>query len=256
MTKIIMKRFPLKPYVLPLLSLSCLASPGVRAADISLGVSGMASVSAYKAKHTDYMALPSFSYDNDIWYIDGAEAGYYVLNDDTNELKLKTFYDDKSYDADDGHGAMMRSLNDRHATLMAGASYQYTLPFGAVRTQVAADVLNHSKGVTANFAYLNMLICGAFTVVPELGVDWANAQQNRYYYGISSEEARRANIATYRPGSAFTPYLSLTLDYQLTAHWETYASVRVDWLPSSVRNSPMVDRSETYAYGVGVKYNF
>lgn len=254
MAEITMKRFPLKPHVFPLLFLSCLASLGVQAADISLGVNGMASVSPYKAKHTDYMALPSFNYDNDIWYIDGAEAGYYVLNDDTNELKLKMFYDGKSYDA--GDGAMMRNLNDRRATLMTGASYQYTLPFGAVSTQVAADVLNHSKGITANLAYLNMLTCGAFTVVPELGVDWANAQQNRYYYGISSEEARRTNIATYRPGSAFTPYLSLTLDYQLTAHWEIYASARVDWLPSSVRSSPMVDRSETYSYGVGVKYNF
>lgn len=236
--------------------LSCAAASGAQAADISLGLNGSVSGSPYKAKHEKYTLLPSFSYDNDIVYIEGAEAGYYVLNDDVNELKLKAYYDGQSYDSNDGHGAMMRSLNDRRATMMSGASYQYTTPFGAFHTQVAADVLNHSKGVTANFAYLNMLPFGGVTVVPEIGTDWANGQQNRYYYGISGEEARRAGIASYRPGSGFTPYASLTLDYNITPHWETYAAARVDWLPSTVRSSPMVDRDQTYTFTLGVNYNF
>lgn len=250
----------MKSGLLYLLIPACLtpfgAGAGAGAADISLGINAAISSSPYKAKHMDHQVLPTFSYDNDVWYIENAEAGYYAINDDINELKLKVYYDDRSYDPGDGHGAVMRSLNDRRSTMMAGASYQYTTPVGAFHVQLAADTLNHSKGVTGNFSYLSMLRYHSLTVVPEIGADWANAQQNRYYYGISSEEARRAGTDTSRPGSGFTPYLSLTLDYQFTRNWETYASARIDRLSSSVRKSPMVEHGKNHTFNVGAKYNF
>lgn len=239
-----------------LLALALLMPLFALGADISLGVNGSMSGGAYKARHHDYQVLPVPGYDNDIWYLSGAEAGYYLLNDDVNELAIKTFYDGNAYDASEGRGEAMRRLHDRHATLMAGASYQVTTPWGALRTQLAADVLNHSKGVTANVAYLSLLPFGALVLVPEVGADWANGQQNRYYYGVSASESRRSGIAAWRPGSAFTPYGALTLDYRLTEHWESWSTLRMDWLPSTVRRSPMVDRNTTWSISLGINYNF
>ena len=239
-----------------LLVLACLTPFCADSVDITLGINAAISSSPYKAKRMCHQVLPTFSYDNDVWYIENAEAGYYAINDDTNELKLKVYYDDQSYDSDDGHDAVMRSLNDRRRTTMGGASFKYTTPMGAFNIELVADMLNHSKGVTANFSYLSMLRYHSFTIVPEIGADWANAQQNRYYYGISSEEARRVEIDTSRPGSGFTPYLSLTLDYQFTRNWETYAAVRIERLSYSISNSPMVERGENYIFNMGVKYNF
>jgi len=122
---------------LPYLVLLIPVTPPVWAqlSDLSLGLGGSLETSAYKMRYRDYSVLPVLNYDDDTWYLDGAEAGYYLINDDVNELKIKAYYDFTSYNSNLGHGDAMRSLKDRHGSLMAGFSYQYTTDYGAVHTQ-------------------------------------------------------------------------------------------------------------------------
>lgn len=226
------------------------------AADIALGSVGTLDISAYKAKRENDSLLPVVSFDNDIVYIDGDEAGYYLVNDDVNELKLKTFYFDSSYRAKDGRNIGMRRLDNRYSTMMSGISYQRTTPIGAFHTQLVADTLNKSQGIIPSASYINLITFNALSIVPKLGVDWANGQQTRYYYGISQQEAQRSGMVAYRPHASFTPYASVVIDYRFVSHWEGYISARRDFLSSTVRNSPMVDRNNTYAFALGVNYNF
>jgi len=237
--------------------ISMLFVPFCRAtADISLGLGGFLTTSPYHAKRDDYSVWPVFNYDNDSWYVQGDEVGGYLLNDATNELKVKAYYFDQGYKPKDGHGRAMRHLDKRHATVMSGVSYQYTTAFGAIHTQIAADTRNRSRGVVANLAYLNLVQLDKLSLIPEAGVDWANGQQTRYYYGISQDESARSGLPRYRPTANATPYLSLMTVYNVTAHWNTYASARVNFLASTVRDSPMVNQDRTEAFSVGVNYNF
>ncbi|XBS69783.1 MipA/OmpV family protein [Acerihabitans sp. KWT182] len=226
------------------------------ATDFSLGAGGFLSTSPYKVNKGDRSVWPVINYDDDTWYIQGDDAGRYLMNDDVNEMKLKVFYFDQDYKPRRGSDAAMRQLDSRHYTVMSGVSYQRTTPIGAFHFQLAADALDRSKGVTANIAYLNMVQLGMLSMIPELGMDGANGQQTRYYYGVSSIESRRSGLSEYRPSANITPYVSLTADYKLSARWDTYASARGNFLPSTVRNSPMVDRNQTYAFSLGVNYNF
>ncbi|WP_313050049.1 hypothetical protein [Atlantibacter subterraneus] len=56
------------------------------AAEIGLGVEGEAQFNPYKSYKTDYSLIPYLGYDNKIVYLDGTEAGVYLVNDDKNEL--------------------------------------------------------------------------------------------------------------------------------------------------------------------------
>lgn len=223
--------------------------------DFSIGVSGNLDLTPYKSKLHQYSVLPVINYDNDRWYIQGGEGGVYLLNDDSNELKIKAFYDSQQFSPKDMHGAL-RQLHSRHATMMAGASYQRITPIGAIYTQLAADTLDHSNGLTGNLAWLYQYEYQGWTLVPEIGADWANAQQNRYYYGVSAHESRRSGVARYRPNQSMTPYASLIVDYAFTPHWDTYFSVRAERLAATVRNSPMVGRGYSGSLNLGINYNF
>jgi len=183
--------------------------------DLSLGLGGSLETSAYKMRYRDYSVLPLLNYDDDTWYLEGAEAGYYLINDDVNELKIKTYYDFTSYNSNLGHGDAMRSLKDRHGSLMTGFSYQYTSAYGALHTQIAVDTLGRSKGLTGEVSYLNMFNFNALSLIPEIGGAWANAQQNRYYYGISQHESHRSGLRAYHPHGSLTPFVSLTINYAL-----------------------------------------
>ncbi|WP_213993580.1 MipA/OmpV family protein [Sodalis sp. dw_96] len=246
----------MKSHTYIIISLVLLAPIYGQAADIALGAGGFLSTSPYKVNRDDYSIWPVVNYDDDTWYIQGDDAGRYLINDDVNELKLKVFYLDQQYKARRGSDAAMRRLSDRRSTVMSGISYQRTTPIGAIHVQLAGDILNNSQGVLANISYLNQVQLGMLTVIPELGVDGANGQQTRYYYGVSSMESRRSGLSEYRPSANITPYVSLTADYKFSPQWDTYASARGNFLPSEVRDSPMVDRDETYAFSVGINYNF
>ncbi len=226
------------------------------AADFSLGLGGFLTTSPYHAQRDDDSIWPVINYDNDTWYIQGDEVGGYLLNDDINELKVKAYYFDQGYQPKHGHGRAMRHLDQRRTTVMSGISYQYTGAYGAIHTQVAADTRNRSQGAMANLAYLNLVQWDKLSLIPELGVDWANGQQTRYYYGVSSGESTRTGLAAYRPSANLTPYLSMMTVYNVTPQWDTYASVRGNFLPATVRDSPMVQEDRTYAFSVGVNYNF
>lgn len=223
--------------------------------DFSLGIAGNLDVTPYKTKQHKYSVLPVINYDDDTWYFQGSEGGVYLMNNDSNELKLKAFYDDREFDPKDSHGALRR-LHSRHATMMAGASYQRITPIGAIHVQLAADTLNNSKGLTGNLAWLYQYQHQGWTLVPEIGVDWANAQQNRYYYGVTKKETRRSGIKSYRPNQSFTPYAGLTVDYAFGTHWDSYINGRGDWLASTQRNSPMVGHDYGWSLTWGVNYNF
>lgn len=252
-----------KSFIIRYLHLICaiILFPSVASADdFSLGIYNSLSITPYRTKNVkriDYSVYPLVNYDNDIVYIDGNEAGYYLLNDDDNELKLSAYYDNSSYDSSDGRSKMLRRLNDRHSTVLAGMSYQRTTPIGAIHTQLSADILNNSKGVVGNLAYIYMWQKQGLTLVPELGIDWENAQQHRYYYGVTEKEARRTEGAKiYRPTSGITPYISFTTDYAFTKNWESYINTRIDILPTTIRNSPMVNKHAIYTFAFGIKYNF
>lgn len=229
--------------------------PGVCFAEVSLGVEGGVTGSAYRASN-QYWALPYLGYDNGRVYIAGTEGGLYFINNDHHELKVKAYYYPDEFVASDARTASLRKLSDRHSTLMSGISYMYTGTWGAIATSAAVDTLNNSKGVVTNVAYFAKEVRGNVTFVQEIGVEWSNSQQNRYYYGISTAESQRSGERQYRPGSDFTPYANVALDYLFTSRWETYAELSGKYLPSTVRNSPMVNKTISLALTVGVIYNF
>lgn len=223
----------------------------------SLGVQTELESQAYKAKRTHFYAIPYVGYDNDVWYVDGIETGFYLLKDAENELKLKAYYYyEDAYRPEDGHGEAMKRLNKRRATVMSGISYQRITPWGALFTQVAADTLNNSKGVVATAAYIGELNVNSVMLYGEIGTDWSNAQQTRYYYGISQEEADRSGLNEYRPHQSLTPFIMLAAEYKFTQYWEGYIESRYNFLSKTVRHSPMVDRDGTYNFVIGLNYNF
>ncbi|PKB90733.1 structural protein MipA [Ewingella americana] len=240
--------------LLPLLLLPSVDA--ANSADFSLGVQGGSYGMAYNTNHADYWALPYIGYNGKDWYIDGTEAGYNFINTDTQLFRAKVYYYTNQYSSSDGKTAAMRSLNSRYSTMMAGFTYQYISPVGAFSTTVGADTLNNSKGVTVNAAYILLKQWGDFTLVPELGVDWSNAQNTRYYYGISEAESERSGLSAWRPHDSYVPYIQLAMNYAWSKQWNTWGEITERYYPSTINNSPMVNKNGVTELTLGASYTF
>jgi len=225
-------------------------------AELSLGMQGGIYETAYRTRHADNWLLPYVGYSGEAWYIDGTEAGYNIINNDTQLFRAKLYYYSQQYRSSDGRNAALRSLNSRYSTMMAGLTYQYISAIGAFSTTAGVDTLNNSRGVVINTAYTLLHQSGKFTLVPEVGIDWSDTGNTRYYYGVSREESARSGLPVWHPHSSTVPYIQLAINYAWTPRWNSWGEITERFYPSAISQSPMVNKHNVTEFTVGVSYTF
>lgn len=218
----------------------------------SIGANYTIDFQPYKGKRTSQSVLPNAFYDNDRVYIEGDEAGVYLLNDDQNQIRLNAAYDGSSYDP----SGELTGLKRRKWSVMAGGSYMRITPFGGFKAQIGTDVLSRSKGTVATASYLAEINLGKWSFYPEIGMQWNDAKYNQYYYGVSQSEAQRTGIRAYQPNSNFHPYLGMAANYEISKDWSAFGTFNVDFLTKAQTNSPMIERRTDIYPSIGIKYKF
>jgi len=226
------------------------------AAEIGLGVEGEAQFNPYKSYKTDYSLIPYLGYDNKIVYLDGTEAGVYLVNDDKNEFKARVWYLDVEFDPDNARQWAIRQLDTRHSTMMAGVSYQRITDIGAFRGEFSGDTLNTSNGLMATLAWAGQIVAEPVTIYPQAGVDWYSDKLARYYYGISERESAKSGLDAWSPNDAFAPWLAVAADWKVTDNLHFYLQPRITFLPSTIRHSPMVDDNVLADIESGLVWSF
>lgn len=249
-----------KTSLLFFLLLAAAAGPlaGSAAAEFSLGAAYITGNSPYKDYDRQWMVAPLVSYDNDLFYIHNLSAGLRFFN--SGDLKLSVFlaYDPTNFDNGDTSDRRLRRLDNRREGLLAGLGGQWNAPVGHLALSLAGDISGHSQGWLGRLAYSYSLDFGRFEFVPQLGTYWASGSYNDYYYGVSQRESVKSGLAAYEADSAFSPFLGLTINVELDEeeHWEIFWRGEAVSLPSTIKDSPMVDRSSTYNMSVGLTYTF
>ena len=94
------------------------------------------------------------------------------------------------------------------------------------------------------------------TLTPGIGVQYSSENYNDYYYGVSKAESRRSGLNSYSADDGWDPYLELTASYNFLGDWNVYGTGRYTRLSDEVKESPMVDKSWSGIFSVGVTYKF
>ena len=91
-------------------------------------------------------------------------------------------------------------------------------------------------------------------LVPELTTIYASSERNDYYFGLSPND-NLPSIPDYEPGNSTHLSAGLNWGYAITDKWLLSGSIRHEWLPSEVSNSPLVARDSIWHWNLGVAYN-
>lgn len=243
-----------------LLALSVLTATcafAVNAEDtFSLGAGVGVEKSPYKQYDNKVIPVPVINYESDNFWFHGLGGGYYLWNDDVDQLSVTAFYFPWEFKPKDSDDRALRQLDKRHSSMMAGLSYEHNTQYGFLRTTLAGDVLDNNNGVMWDLAWLYRYTNGGLTVTPGIGVEWASEHLNDYYFGVSRSESRRSGLNSYNPDDSWSPYLELTASYRLTDNWSVYGTGRYTHLSDEVKDSPMVDKSWGGLLSAGVTYRF
>lgn len=221
-----------------------------------LGVLGEIDRSPYKGIDHDNSVQPYINYESPVFYIDGLEAGVYILHSDTQQLTLGALYDQTGFKPKDSDDWRIKQLNRRKESVMATLDYTLITDFGGFGATLNTDLLGRNKGTTFAVNYSAALTMQDLTVMPVIGLEWHNKRYNNYYYGINHSESMRSGLPEYTSKQGVNPYLELNLSYQVTPKWEIMATGRYDHLHKNIRHSPMVDKSDLYSFQLGIAYEF
>ncbi|WP_230479510.1 MipA/OmpV family protein [Izhakiella capsodis] len=225
------------------------------ATGITLGLQGEANFTPYRQYDTQYSALPYIGYDNSYVYIDGTEAGVYLINNDTNQLKARWWYLDNEFDPGKSSDKALRQLRSRHSTMMGGLSYQKITPVGAFNSEISADTLNESRGLLATVSWLGQVSSDQVDIYPQVGVDWLNKQQASYYYGVTGQESTRSGLAVWSH-QGVTPWLAIAFDWHPIKPLHIVLQPKLTFLTGALRDSPMTDQSYYWVLSSGVTWTF
>lgn len=224
-------------------------------AELSVGANVLISKTAYDTDSTDVRVLPGIFYDNNKVYARGAQAGVYLLNDGSNQLSAYTELTGNEFDPDDANGDLSK-LDKRKWSAAAGLTYLRRTPVGGFRAQLATDVLGRNDGNLGRLTYLAKVSKDKLTVYPSVGMEWHDSSYNEYYYGVSEEESARSGVAAYQPSQSFSPYVSVSANYDINDKWAGFASQSLHYLPNDLYDSPMVDSRLEANTAIGLLYKF
>lgn len=249
----------IRPFLFSLMWLAqASAVPNMVQAELSLGLAYNTGVSPYKSYDHQWAVVPLIDFENNWFYIRDLSAGFKFHNSESLKLAVFLGYDPMSFDHGQSADRSLRRLNNRHEGILVGGDVQWTSPVGHFSLSLGGDISGHSQGLLGRLAYIYSLDFGTIEFVPQLGAYWSSASYNDYYYGVSGPESLKSGLAGYEAGSALSPFLGLTIDVVLDPeeHWEIFCYGETAFLPSTVKNSPMVNRSRTYSLTTGLTYTF
>ena len=212
--------------------------------------------SPYKQYDRDVYPVPVVTYEGDNFWFRGLGGGYYLWNDTADKLSIMAYYDPTHFKPGDSDSNALRQLDKRRSSLMAGLSYVHNTEYGFLRTALAGDTLDNSNGFIWDLAWLYRYTNGAVTLTPGIGVQYSSENYNDYYYGVSKAESRRSGLKSYSADDGWDPYLELTASYNFLGDWNVYGTGRYIRLSDEVKDSPMVDKSWSGIFSVGVTYKF
>ncbi|MCU6668397.1 MipA/OmpV family protein [Enterobacteriaceae bacterium H4N4] len=226
------------------------------AGDFSVGAGAVFNESAYKGYNENVSAVPLISYEGEHFYVRQATAGWIVWKDAKNELSLTASWMPLHFDPDDNDDAAMSQLDERKASAMLGGAYYHHESWGSLKFAVGADAMDESGGVAGELSYFRPIRMERLTLTPAVGVFYYDASFNDYYYGVSDQESRRSGLQQYSADESVTPYVGLAAKYQLTKNLYLNASAVYTVLPDEVKNSPMIDRDDSFALMTGLSWTF
>lgn len=224
-------------------------------AELSVGANIIITNSAYDVDGSEVRVLPGVFYDNNKFYARGAQAGAYLINDGTNQLSASIQLAGNEFDPEDANGALS-GLDERKASAAAGLTYQRRTPIGGFRAQIATDVLGRNDGNFGRLTYLTRISKDKLTVYPSVGIEWNDEDFNDYYYGVSDEESVRTGVAAYSPSQSFSPYVSVSANYDINDKWAGFATQSLNYLSNEQHDSPMVDSRVDSNTVIGLLYKF
>ncbi|MCJ8297707.1 MAG: MipA/OmpV family protein [Pseudomonadales bacterium] len=232
-----------------------LISTPALAGEFTLGLGAYTAKSEYKDLKNSSGAVPLIEYQGQGWSVSPGGISVDLLGGEEAPLKISAILESTGSEMDASDSTSFNGVNDRDASIDLGLQMSYAIGAGSVNGSLTGDVSSTHKGYGLDVNYSHNIPLFGGHLQPAAGFEFKSANYTDYYYGVSSSETATGRAA-YKAGSAINPYLSYSYFYPINENLSLIHNTSITFLDSEIKDSPLVDRSNTWSSFVGVGYKF
>jgi outer membrane scaffolding protein for murein synthesis (MipA/OmpV family) len=250
---------------LPLFSLFLLAAfaqpaaaqqqPAQGEAATSWGLGAAVSVERqpYRGIDNKTVGVPLISYENQWVSISGLSADVKLPSAGPVSFRLRARYSLEGYEASDS--PFLAGMDERKDGLWLGGAVVWRNDIANLSAELLGDASGNSKGSKFRLTLDRRFQAGSFDITPRLAATRLDEKYVSYYYGVNASEVR-AGRPFYQGGSAVNLEAGVRVGYALAPRHNLFLDVSTTSLGSSIKDSPLVDRSSQTGVRVGYLYRF
>ena len=207
----------------------------------------------YKDFDNKAEALPMLTYENKWVRVFGPGIDLKLGNTGTFSYALTARYSNPGYEASDS--SYLEGMDDRKSSFWVGGRVNWKSEVANLSAELLGDASGNSKGQQFKLGIDKRFQLGAVSVVPRAAIIWQDKNYVDYYYGVKTSEAR-ADRAAYTGDAGVSTEFGVRMNYAIAAKQSVFLDLSATALPSSIKDSPLVDSSTKSAIRVGYLYHF
>lgn len=219
----------------------------------ALGIGAVVLDKPYRDFDREVLPLPLISYESKWISATVPTFDFKAYSTDTFSLRLRARWAGDGYEAKDS--PVLTGMDERKSSLWAGGAVTWKTSFANLSGEVLADAMGNSKGTRAKVQIDRRFAAGTFAFTPRLAAEWVDDKYVNYYYGVQQSEAQ-VGRAFYEGKATTNVQFGLRMDYSPSRHHAMFVDVGATRFGSSVKDSPLVDKTTGTTLAVGYAYRF
>lgn len=226
---------------------------------VVLGLGPYIQTQPYKDVSALLVPSPVIFFDNGLFYIRWSRAGMYFLGkkSDTFSWGFSLTVQPRTYGYKAEDSKYLKGMDTRENTFEGGLAFSASYKDAYIETMLLTDMLSRYQSWIFKTEIGDKYTLGEFSFYPSLILVYESADFVNYYYGVkASEQDLSLNRPTFTPGAGLQLGAQMYAKYPFTKKLSALVNARIDKVPTSASNSPLLDTNYIYSGLVSLIYTF
>ena len=149
---------------------------------------------------------------------------------------------------------LLAGVNQKDWTVEAGPLIGWRRYPVNVQFRTYWDIPNRHDGTTSELEFSVPIKLSRGFFVPAVRLAYLSEDYVDYYFSVSADESTPIR-PVYQADAATNVWAGFSVGYELTPRWLLKGSLGVEFLDSSITDSPIVDEDELWTASIGLAYN-
>ncbi len=197
--------------------------------------------------------LPYYYYNGRYLFAQGSEFGVHLFERENFVFDVLGSYRFTRLEPE--RRDYFRTVEARRQSLDGGLRGSFRGEFGKLSLMALHGALDRHNGLELDLTYRFDWQPGRWVISPFVSYLYQDEDLTDYYFGVSEPESR-PDLPVYQPGSSQFARIGVNTTFRWSKRMRLFANYQHDFLPSEVRDSPLVGRDSTGQLMLGLAYGF